>query len=42
MTEEEAVLDVVKRICEHEVDSLPVVRIQDQTYKVVGRVTKQI
>lgn len=41
VTEEETVLDVVKRICEHEVDSLPVVRIQDpQTYKVVGRVTK--
>ncbi|HZK25631.1 MAG TPA: helix-turn-helix transcriptional regulator [Oscillospiraceae bacterium] len=41
VTEEETVLEVVKRISEHEVDSLPVVRIQDsQTYKVVGRVTK--
>lgn len=41
VTEEETVMDVVKRISEHEVDSLPVVRIEDsQTFKVVGRVTK--
>jgi len=41
VTEEETMLDVVKRICEHEVDSLPVVRIEDnQNLKVVGRITK--
>jgi len=41
VTEEETVLDVVKRICEHEVDSLPVVRIEgNQKLKVVGRITK--
>jgi CBS domain-containing protein len=42
VTEEETMLDVVKKICEHEVDSLPVVRMQgsDNNYKVVGRVTK--
>ncbi|MCR3921600.1 MAG: helix-turn-helix transcriptional regulator [Firmicutes bacterium] len=41
VTEDETMLDVVNKLCEHEVDSLPVVRVQDQhNYKVVGRVTK--
>lgn len=41
VTEEETVLDVVRKICEYEVDSLPVVRAHDpNNLKVVGRVTK--
>lgn len=41
VTEDETMLDVVEKICEHEIDSLPVVRVQEQNnYKVVGRVTK--
>jgi CBS domain-containing protein/biotin operon repressor len=41
VSEEESVLEVVRRICENEVDALPVIRLQDQRgYKVVGRVTK--
>ncbi|HHU30095.1 MAG TPA: helix-turn-helix transcriptional regulator [Firmicutes bacterium] len=41
VTEDETMLDVVKRICEYEVDSLPVVKIIDNhSFKVVGRVTK--
>jgi CBS domain-containing protein len=41
ITEEENILDVVKSLCQHEIDSLPVVRQQGENkYKVVGRVTK--
>ena len=41
VTEDETMLDVVKRICEYEVDSLPVVKIIDNhSFKVVGLVTK--
>lgn len=41
VTEDESVLDVARRICENEVDSLPVIRPQGQAgCKVVGRVTK--
>ncbi|NLM46639.1 MAG: helix-turn-helix transcriptional regulator [Firmicutes bacterium] len=41
ITEDENILDVVKSLCEHEIDSLPVVRRQGENkYKVVGRVTK--
>ena len=41
VTEDDTILDVVKCLCEHEVDSLPVVRLQgSHQYKVVGRVTK--
>lgn len=39
--EDEPVLQIVRRICENEVDSLPVIRKQgNDGYKVVGRVTK--
>ncbi|EEG76022.1 CBS domain-containing protein [Dethiobacter alkaliphilus] len=41
VTEDEPVLQVVRRICENEVDSLPVVRPHGKDgFKVVGRVTK--
>lgn len=41
VSEDEPVLQVVRRICENEVDSLPVVRPQGKDgFKVVGRVTK--
>lgn len=39
--EEETVLEAAHRICENEVDSLPVVRRHgDNGYRVVGRLTK--
>lgn len=41
VAEDETVWDVVHRICEQEIDSLPVVRMQGpKGCKVVGRVTK--
>ena len=41
VSEDEPVLQVVRRICENEVDSLPVVRSHGKDgFKVVGRVTK--
>lgn len=41
ITEEETVLQAARRIVENEVDSLPVVRVQEKDkLKVVGRITK--
>jgi len=43
-TEDETIEDCVKKIIEHQIDSVPVVRITErngkETYKVVGRFTK--
>ncbi|MDW7650086.1 MAG: helix-turn-helix transcriptional regulator [Bacillota bacterium] len=40
VTEDETVLQVARRICENEVDSLPVIRQDKNGCKVLGRVTK--
>ena len=41
VAEEETVLDVVKRICEHEVDSYRLSALKEIKLKVVGRIAQR-